>query len=433
VGVLAQAGGAQAAGCDRIAAPGGSDDAAGTEAAPYRTLQRLTSSLDAGQTGCLRAGSYGGDETSLEKPGTGLTSYPGERATITAFLEVEPGARGAHVNHLNFDTATSGNEVGVKLQADNTVFSDNQVTKGGRGICLSAASSGPATGIIIEHNHIYDCGPSKSKWDHQIYLVHSRGAIVRWNILSGNAGGWGVHLFTDADGSVIEHNVIDGNRGGVIFAGDDGDTSDRNIVRNNAITYSGPRWNIESSWSGGPSGSGNVASNNCLYSPDGDGGVATEDGFSARQNSVLGGSPYVNRAAGDYRFRPGSKCAALVGDVAGTVTEAPVHTAPTAPVRLSLRPAKVRNGAKMAKVLLVGRIVSRSSRGRSATQHVSTARVRLQFRTGGGWRTIARRKMRRGRFSIWVGVQQAHAGVASLRAVVPGLARSQTVHLRVKR
>ncbi len=439
VAALAQAGSAQAAGCDRVAAPGGSDDASGSEAAPYRTIQQLTSSLQAGETGCLRSGSYGGSQVWLDEPGTTLTSYPGEHATVTAFLEVDPAARGAHVNHLRFDAAGNGNEVGVKLQADDTVFSDNELTKDGHGICLVAASSGPADNVVIERNHIYDCGPSNSKWDHQIYLVHSRGAVIRWNILSGNAGGWGVHLYTDADGSVIEHNVIDGNRGGVIFAGDGGETSDRNVVRNNAITFSGPRWNLEASWSGGPHGSGNAASHNCLYAgPSADGGVADEDGFSATQNSVLDGSPYINRAAGDYHFRADSPCAALVGDVAGKVTGVPgPDPAPAAPVRIILR--TMRSIASPTsplnrKVLLVGRVVRRrAAAGRSAAKRAARSTVRVQARTARGWRTVGRRKMRRSRFSMWVDVPQGRAGVASLRAVLPGLAHSRTVRLRVKR
>lgn len=434
VGVLAQASGAQAAGCDSVAATGGSDDAAGSAAAPYRTIQRLTSSLRAGETGCLRSGSYGGSQVWLDEPGTTLTSYPGEHATVTAFLEVDPAARGAHVNRLRFDSAGNGNEVGVKLQADDTVFSDNELTKGGRGICLVAASSGPANHVVIERNHIYDCGPSNSKWDHQIYLVHSRGAIVRWNILSGNAGGWGVHLYTDADGSVVEHNVIDGNRGGVIFAGEGGETSDRNTVRNNAITSSGPRWNIEGSWSGGPQGSGNEAHHNCLYSPGQGGGVASEDGFSARQNSVLSGSPYVNRASGDYHFRADSPCADLVGDVAAAVTGiAGPKPAPAAPVLLTLRPTRRAAGPTSKKVLLVGRVVSRRVRaGRSAAQRAARATVRVQYRTSSGWRTLGRRKMRRGRFSMWVELPGGRADVLRLRAMVPRLARSRTVRLRIK-
>jgi hypothetical protein len=424
-----------ASGCDLVASPGGSDSAAGTEAAPYRSLQKLTSSLEAGQTACLRSGSYGGEQVWLDKPDTTLKSYPGERATITAFLEVDPDAARAHVQGLRFDAANNGNDAGVKLQADDTVFSDNELTKGGHGICLVAASYNPAQRVVIERNRIYDCGPSDSKWDHDIYLVHSRGAIVRWNVLSGNSGGWGVHLYTDADNTVIEHNVIDGNKGGVIFAGDGGQTSDGNVVRYNAITFSGPRYNVESSWSGGPSGHDNLAEHNCLYSPAGD-GVGTEDGFAARDNTNLGGSPYVDREAGDFHFKGTSPCLALVGDVMGKITgvAGPVGAPAPARLRLLLHPAR-RDVAPGQAVLLTGRVVGGGVRlGRSAAQSVSRRTVRIQYATGRGWRTFGSRRVRNGRFSIRARLGSHASGqVVHLRAVLPKLARSSTVRLRIKR
>lgn len=308
--------------CTRVAAPSGSDDARGTEADPYRSLEELVESLEAGETGCLRAGTYGGDSVYFEAPEAELRSYPGEVATITAFMEVTPEAAGAHIHHLRFDAADHDNDVGIKLQADRTRFADNELTKGGNGICLLAGTYNDATGIVIERNRIYDCGPASSKYMHQIYLQNTRGAIVRWNLLTGNAGGWGVHLYSNADDSLIAHNVIDGNHGGVIFAGTDGDTSDRNVVRNNAITYSQQRWNIEGSWSDEPPGTGNRALRNCVYSngEDAPSGIEEGDGgFRASANLIWSGSPYLARARGDYRLDPSSRCARLVGDVVGVI------------------------------------------------------------------------------------------------------------------
>ena len=190
-------------------------------------------------------------------------------------LEVMNTAKRSHVHHLRFDATNFDSTAAIKVQADDAILSDNEITKGGKSICVQVASSYVAYRVRIERNRIYNCGPANSKFDHQLYLEQTRDAVVRNNILTGNAGGWGVHLYSDADGSLIEHNIIDGNRGGVIFAGDGSKTSDNNEVRNNAITNSGPRWNIEGSWSGGPRGTGNTAHHNCLYTagPDGPGGV----------------------------------------------------------------------------------------------------------------------------------------------------------------
>jgi hypothetical protein len=332
---------ATSANCTKVAAPGGSDSAAGSEAAPYRTVQRLVSALDAGETGCLRTGTYGGKPLYMREPDTALQSYPGERATLTAFLEVAPEAPRSRVSGLKIDTTGNSNGVGTKLQADDAVLSDNVITKGGEGICVLAGTYNPAQRVIIERNYIYNCSSavqpdgSHNKFDHVIYLSGTRNAVVRWNILSTSAGGWGVHLYPGADGTLIEHNIIDGNQGGVIFAGDgEDDTSDDNLVRNNAITGNGPRWNVESSWSGGPAGTGNVATGNCVYStgPSQPSGISSSKSFSAPGNTVLNDFPYMDRAGGDYRFKPGSPCAELVGDVAAAVTgETPTPPSEPAP------------------------------------------------------------------------------------------------------
>ena len=72
-------------GCTRYAARTGSDANAGTETSPKLTVQALVNSLKAGETGCLRGGTY--PETSngyvarFVNPGTTLRSYPGSAPT----------------------------------------------------------------------------------------------------------------------------------------------------------------------------------------------------------------------------------------------------------------------------------------------------------------------------------------------------------------
>jgi fibronectin type 3 domain-containing protein len=315
-----------AAACNKVASPNGSDSAVGTEAAPYKTVKKLTDSLSVGQTGCLRNGTYGGSDFNINTSGITLTSYPNERATVNSFIEVTASATGSTIKNIKFDR-TGGNETGLKIQADNAKFIDNELTNNNRGICMLVGRSGTKpSNILIERNYIHSCGPTDTgpdnKFIHQIYLSYAQNAIVRNNILADNLAGWGVHLYPDADGTIIEKNIIDGNRGGVVFAGyGDGTKSDNNIVRNNAITFSGPRNSAEGSWSGGPLGTGNTVSDNCLYStgPGAPSGLASNSGFTASNNTTLGGSPYVNRAGKDYHFVNGSPCALLVGDVASSV------------------------------------------------------------------------------------------------------------------
>src|SRR4051812_34552507 len=79
--VAAPAASASAAGCDKVASPTGSDRAAGTEAAPYGSFEKLANSLAPGQVGCLRGGRYSEDATvdsggSGESARTVVRSYP---------------------------------------------------------------------------------------------------------------------------------------------------------------------------------------------------------------------------------------------------------------------------------------------------------------------------------------------------------------------
>lgn len=429
--------------CTKVASPTGSDSAAGTEAAPFKTAQKLVKSLSAGQTGCLRAGVYSGSDIYMRQPDTALQSYPGERATLTSFLEIQPEAQRSRVSGLKIDTTGSSNSVGTKIQADDAVFSDNVVTKGGEGICVLAGTYNAAERIVIERNVMYDCGAavkpdgSQNKFDHLIYLSGTRDAVIRWNILANNGGGWGVHMYPHADGTLVEHNIIDGNKGGVIFAGAGGsDVSDDNTVRNNAITSSGPRWNVEGSWSDGVKGTGNTASANCLYTtgPSQPTGIATQSGFTASGNTALDGSPYVNREAGDYRFEAGSPCAEIVGDVAGVISGNPT------PVEAEPAPAQTGKGSYLKIVIRTDKhrvAVPRALdvKGKVLAHMVSVKRVKLQVKTRKGtWRTLARRAVSNGRFKARLrGHRLRKLRVARLRAVVPGKAHSKIVRVKVSR
>lgn len=413
---------AASSGCHLVASPSGSDSAPGTEAAPFRTAQRLIEEVSPGQTACLRSGTYTGSDLRLEAPGSTFRSYPGERATVAAFFAVYPEATGARVSGLRFDGTNVENDTAVKVNADRSVFSDNEVTKGGNGICLQAGSWYPARDVVIERNRIHRCGPPSSKFDHQIYLSQTRGAVVRSNVLTDNPGGWGVHLYTDADNTLIENNIIDNNRGGVIFAGEGGEHSDNNLVRNNAITNNGPRWNIEGSWSGGPFGRGNVASNNCVYStgPDSPAGIAERDGFSTGPNMVLKSDPYLNSKGGDYRLKQGNPCAALLRR-AGARSAAATPRAPK--VKLRGKRKRARPGGK---AVFYGRLVRMAKPG---------ATVYFQVRLNKQWRTIAQRPVGpRGGFRVKFRTHKSKRyRVRRFRAVLPGVKPSRVVRLKIAR
>jgi nitrous oxidase accessory protein NosD len=255
----------------------------------------------------------------LRRPRTTLRAVHGARVAIESPIWITSRATGATLSGVHLTSRSRRFAIPLKVQADRARVRRNVIRGSRNTICVLVASRRRARGVLIEGNRIERCGRS-GKFDHLIYLARSREAVVRGNFLLANPGGWGVHLYPDADWTLVEHNVIHGNLGGVVFAGDGrGQTSDWNEVRNNSITGSGPRWNLEASWSGGVPGIGNTAHHNCLRQrgPSGPAGIGAQVGFTAAENSVLDRLPYVNAVLGDFRLRRETPCARLVGPLAG--------------------------------------------------------------------------------------------------------------------
>jgi parallel beta-helix repeat protein len=309
-----------AANCDRYAAPTASRRGRGTRAHPYGSLRRLVRHLRRGQVGCLMAGRYHHRGTvNMRRAGTTLRPLGRARVTIDGAIWVLSRAKGARITGLTLTSHDPVYSIPIKIQADDFSLVGNDITAARNISCVLVGSDRTVSHTVIELNDIHDCGRT-GKLSHLLYVTHSRGAVIRNNLLLDNRGGWAVHLYPDADGTLIEGNVIDSNKGGVIFAGDgSGNTSDGNVVRENVITNSAPRWNIEGSWSGGPEGKGNVAQRNCLYTggPGSPTGIGFVSGFAQSDNVVAMGRIYVNRRAGDYGLRRGSNCGAVLADVGG--------------------------------------------------------------------------------------------------------------------
>jgi nitrous oxidase accessory protein NosD len=312
---------AHAAGpCDRYAAPTGSRRGSGTRAHPYGSLGRLLRGLRRGQVGCLMAGRYRHrGVVAMRRAGTTLRPLGKAHVTIDGALWVLPRAKGARITGLTLTSHDRVYSIPLKIQADDVSLVGNDITAAGNISCVLIGNlDRKVSHTLVERNRIHRCGRT-GKLAHLIYVTHSQGAVIRDNLLVGNRGGWAVHLYPDADGTLIEGNVIDSNEGGVIFAGEGGSTSDGNVVRENVITNSAPRWNIEGSWSGGPEGEGNVAQRNCLFSagPGMPSGIGFLSGFEQSDNVVAKDPVYVDRAGGDYRLQPGSNCGAVLMDVGG--------------------------------------------------------------------------------------------------------------------
>jgi parallel beta-helix repeat protein len=297
-----------AAHCDRYASPGAG------------AVQALLAKLRPGQRGCLRAGVYRGD-VSIEhggRPGAPihLTSAPGATATIAGILWVADTANDVEISTLRLDGANPEQAPSPQINGDRVVLRDNDITNHHNGICVILGGAFPHYGIAVDPtvvgNRIHDCGRlPRTNHDHGIYVEGTRGAKIVRNLIYGNAD-YGVHLYPDADRTLVAYNVIEGNGGGVIVAGATGGeyprsyASDDNLIEDNVISGSVAMPDLQTSWDS-LRGRGNLARRNCLGRSPG-GAASVDDGLVLRDN-VEAEPSFIDLRAGDLRQRTGSPCA----------------------------------------------------------------------------------------------------------------------------
>jgi hypothetical protein len=320
-----EAGASAAPTCTRYASSRGADGAAGTRRRPFRTVQRLADSLSAGQTGCLRRGTY--DQVSKDgyvlrvnhggssgRPIT-IRSYPGERATLVGVVYIVNGSDNVTLSAL--DIVGIGGQNTIQVHAADVIVQDSDITNSWRGnscmILGDNSGSGQALRPIIRRNRFHECGsPGNGNHDHGIYVGNALdGQIVDnlfWNLMA-----YAIHLYPNAQRTLVAHNVIDGDapsiRGGVLFGGETGWVSNNNTVEYNIISYA-RTYNLESWWGGSP-GTGHVARYNCRWG-GGKGNVSPRaQGFAAYGNVTVP-PDFVDRRRHDYRLRAASGCLGVV-------------------------------------------------------------------------------------------------------------------------
>lgn len=313
--------------CTRYASTAGDDGAAGTAANPYRTAQKLVSSLTVGQTGCLVGGVFV-EDVSVRAGGTigapiTLKSAPDGRATIVGRFWIADSANDVVVADLTLDGRNVNNLPSPTVNGDRVAFVGNDVSNANTTICFlvgSLTGYGAARDVLIEGNRIHNCGvlPPQNH-HHGIYLANSQGGRVRNNVIYDNADK-GIVIFPDSDGNVVENNVIDGNSTGLHFGGSllqdawHSTYPKDNVVRRNVITGS-RRYNVEAYWEWQPpADTNNAVVDNCVWAAGF--GVQIQDplqaspwgaGFVATANREVDPG-YVDRAGKDFRLRSDSAC-----------------------------------------------------------------------------------------------------------------------------
>jgi len=305
--------------CRKYASVSGDDGGAGTAGAPFRTAAKLVSSLAAGETGCLLAGIYVEDLSIRTGGASGapitMTSGPGVRATLRGRLWIADSANDVVVSDLNLDGRNAAALPSPSVSGDRVTFRGNDVTNYHTSSCFTIGSSqgwGTAVDTLVEGNRIHDCGKlPTTNHEHGIYVESSRNAHIVGNWIYDNADR-GVQFYPDAQNSLVERNVIDGNGEGVSFGGEYGMAANGNVVRDNVISNSTNRYNVESWWpAGNPVGTGNLVKDNCVWNAHYENFDLSSGGYSAIGN-VVADPLYVDRAAKNFTLRAGSSCAGKV-------------------------------------------------------------------------------------------------------------------------
>jgi len=276
-------------------------------------------SLEPGEVGCLRGGTYR-EALTISSPGTTagpitLQARPGERATLVGPIVVTRSAEHVVIRGLYLDGRNDSGAPSPIVNGSDIRFAGNDVTNGHAAICFALGNPGfgVARDVTIQGNRIHDCGRlPATNLDQGVYVALARGTRIVGNWIYDNAD-QGVQLYPDARRTYIAGNVIDGNGEGIIFGGSRWTAASDNLVVGNVISNSRLRENVESHFEG-PIGTGNVVRGNCIGGGVRDAGMGgilfPAVGFEAEAN-LLAAPAFRDAASADYRLVPGSPCVRL--------------------------------------------------------------------------------------------------------------------------
>ena len=278
--------------CDLFASSSGSDSSGdGSLGSPFASLNKLDAVLRPGETGCLRAGSYGSTSTwhriDTDGSSTGritITSFPGETATVRGYVDIE----GSYttLSHLSIDGSNNlytQHPAGVNCPSPTseslTITGRNDVLEFDdyyqsvarlRGTGIGIGFWGDADNTIIRYDKIHDVGQCQA-YDHLIYLSHGNNVRIYDNWLWNDAHGRGVQLYPAPTNAKIFGNVIDHVGEGFVIGNESGDTVSGNRIYDNIITNTTglisqniPGEAIHDLYGGRP-GTGNAFLNNVVY------------------------------------------------------------------------------------------------------------------------------------------------------------------------
>jgi hypothetical protein len=311
--------------CDLFASPSGSDSAGdGSIGSPFQSLNQLDSSLHPGQTGCLRAGSYGSTSTWHKintdgGPGAQITitAYRGESATVIGYVDIEAsyttftrlridGSNTLYKSHpagVNCPNNVSQSLViaGHDDMLDHIDYFQSVPQMRGNGIGIGFW--GNADNTIIRYSKVHDVGQCMA-YDHLIYLAGGNNVQIYDNWLYNDAHGRGVQLYPGPTNAKVYGNVVDRAGEGFVIGNEPGYTVSGNQIFHNVISNAtGLPWEgipgqaIHDLYAGAQ-GQGNTFHDNLLFNDPG--GVGQLSAVQA-YNNVTGNPRYLSQASHVYR------------------------------------------------------------------------------------------------------------------------------------
>ena len=227
-------------------APSGSNSNPGTEAAPWRTIQKALNTLRPGQRALVRSGTYR-ENLEMRRSGTAsrpitVAARPGSRPVLRSAgghpLEVSSGS--AHFRFSGFTITghpgTSGGNVDVYGRH---IELSRNVIHGGRD--QGIYTSGESDHVRILRNRIHHNGRGIEHQSHGIYLQGDRHLVAN-NVIHDHPEGFGIQVYDEGSRSVIVHNtVVRSGYSGIVVGGSLG--VDHVTIRNNIFAFNA-RWGI---------------------------------------------------------------------------------------------------------------------------------------------------------------------------------------------
>jgi len=292
-----------------VDAAAGNDGHPGTEAAPWKTLNKAFASLRPGETALVKTGTYSGriDPTGANSgtsaaPKT-LAAYPGHTPVFTSLIRANGlqywRFKGIVFAPANLDTGFYAVGSTAHLDFESVTFRDCAL---GSGIVTETTCSDLQWWRCTFSNN----GRPNTILDHGLYLKSSNCVVA--DCLFVRNSSYGLQMYPSARNNIVVNNTLVENgirtsdpnwTGGIVLAGP---TTGANKVLNNIIAFNtgyGAR-------SDSGTQSGNVFRRNLVWGNTRGATLWQVSGRVAESETIAADPLFVNRAARDYRLAASS-------------------------------------------------------------------------------------------------------------------------------